>query len=316
MQDLALEIKGLRKSFGSTEVLRGLDLEVPRHSIYGFLGPNGAGKSTTMKILMGLVRSSDGEASVFGRNVRRDGPAARALVGYLPQHARFHPYRTCREVLEYVAALYPGRESRSDLRDRIDELLDEVGLGDFGDRRTRGLSGGESQRLGLAQALVPQPDLLILDEPSAALDPQGRHDVLGIIDSLRGRVTIFYSTHILDDVQRVSDRVAVISHGRVVADGPISDLLSGRGSIWTINTTGASDSTKDRLAAEPWVEDIDVRARGDNQIWSVRLSGDEAADRLLRVLLADDSLAMAEFHPSDHALEDAYLAIVGHDNEV
>jgi len=315
MKDLALEVRGLHKSFGGTEVLRGLDLGVPRHSIYGFLGPNGAGKSTTMKIIMGLVRPSGGQASVFGRDVRRDGPAARALIGYLPQHARFHPYRTCRQVLEYVAALYPGREPRGDLRYRIDELLGSVGLGDFADRRTRGLSGGEAQRLGLAQALVPRPDLLILDEPSAALDPQGRRDILEIIDSLRGRVTIFYSTHILDDVQRVSDSVAVISRGRVVADGPISDLLSGRGSIWRITTTGAGDSTRDRLAAEVWVEDVDLRARGDNQIWSVRLSNDEASDRLLGVLLADDSIDIAEFHPSDHALEDAYLAVVGHDNE-
>ena len=314
MADLALEVKGLRKHFGSTEVLRDVDLEIPVHSIYGFLGPNGAGKSTTMKIVMGLLRPSGGRAAVFGHDVRRSGPAARAQVGYLPQHARFHPYRTCRQILVYVAGLYPGREPRGELNGRIDELLEAVGLSDLADRRAGGLSGGESQRLGLAQALVPQPPLLLLDEPAAALDPQGRHDVLGIIESLRGRATIFYSTHILDDVQRVSDRVAVISGGRIVTDGPISDLLTGDGSSWTIRTTGCDDSTMARLTAEPWVTDIDVRPRGDSEIWSVRLADNGSADRLLHLLLADEGVDIAEFHPSDHTLEDAYLTIVRNDH--
>jgi ABC-2 type transport system ATP-binding protein len=315
MRDAALEVRGLEKHFGKTEVLRDLDLDVPIHSIYGFLGPNGAGKSTTMKIVMGLLRPSDGRASVFGRDVHSDGPAARALVGYLPQHARFHPHRTCRQVLEFVAGLYPGREPRGALGNRIDELLNTVGLADLADRRTVGLSGGEAQRLGLAQALVSQPELLILDEPAAALDPEGRHDVLGIIESLRGRATIFYSTHILDDVQRVSDRVAVISSGRIVADGPISDLLTGDGSTWTIHTRGCSADTRATLAAEPWVTDVDIRPRGDSEIWTVRLAGDEAAERLLHGLLADDGVDIAEFHPSDHTLEDAYLSIVSNDRE-
>ena len=314
MSDLALEVKGLQKHFGSTEVLRNLDLEIPLHSIYGFLGPNGAGKSTTMKIVMGLLRPSGGQAAVFGHDVRRNGPAARAQVGYLPQHVRFHPYRTCRQVLKYVAGLYPGREPRAELEHRIDELLEAVGLRDLADRRTAGLSGGESQRLGLAQALVPQPSLLILDEPAAALDPQGRHDVLEIIDSLRGKATIFYSTHILDDVQRVSDRVAVISGGRIVTDGPISNLLTGDGTTWTIRTTGSDDVTRSRLAAEPWITDIDVKPRGNSEIWSVRLADDSAADQLLHMLLANEDVDIAEFHPSDHTLEDAYLTIVRNDH--
>jgi ABC-2 type transport system ATP-binding protein len=314
MPDLALKVEGLQKHFGSTEVLRDVDLEIPVHSIYGFLGPNGAGKSTTMKIVMGLLRPSAGRASVFGHDVRRNGPAARAQVGYLPQHARFHPYRTCRQTLEYVAGLYPDREPRGELRDRIDELLEAVGLSDLADRKTRGLSGGESQRLGLAQALVPQPPLLILDEPAAALDPQGRHDVLRIIESLRGQATIFYSTHILDDVQRVSDRVAVISGGRIVTDGPISNLLMSDGSAWTVRTTGCDDNTRARVAAEPWIVDVDVRSRGDSEIWSVRMTDDGTADRLLHMLLADEDVDIAEFHPSDHTLEDAYLTIVRNDH--
>lgn len=315
MADLALQTHDLQKHFGKTEVLRSVDLAVPRHSIYGFLGPNGAGKSTTMKIVMGLLRPSGGRVEVFGRDSQRHGPAARALVGYLPQHPRFQPYRTCRETVLFVAALHPGGSSRRELGHRADELLGAVGLSDFADRRTQGLSGGESQRLGLAQALISEPDLLILDEPAAALDPQGRHDVLGIIEDLRGSTTVFYSTHILEDVQRVSDRVAIISDGRIAAEGPLSDLLAGDQSSWTIRTSGSSQATQARLTAEPWVAGLDVSRRRENDVWTVRLAAGAAGEQLLPLILADRDLAIAEFHPSDHTLEDAYLAIVGHDNE-
>jgi ABC-2 type transport system ATP-binding protein len=264
---------------------------------------------------MGLLRPSGGSVEVFGRDTRRHGPAARSQIGYLPQHPRFHPYRTCREILFFVAGLYPGRHGRRELRGSVDELLGAVGLADLANRKTQGLSGGESQRLGLAQALVAEPELLILDEPAAALDPQGRHDVLGIIERLRGRTTVFYSTHILEDVQRVSDRVAIISKGRIVADGPISELLTSDDSSWTIRTSGPSEATQARLAAEPWVTDLDISRRRETDVWRVRLAAGAPGEQLLPVILADPELAVAEFHPSDHTLEDAYLAIVGHDNE-
>ncbi|NNC81654.1 MAG: ABC transporter ATP-binding protein [Acidimicrobiales bacterium] len=315
MTDLALQTHELRKHFGSTQVLRSVDLAIPRHSIYGFLGPNGAGKSTTMKTVMGLLRPSGGSIEVFGRDTRRYGPSARAHIGYLPQHPRFHPYRTCRQTLLFVAALYPGHRDRRELRDHADELLDAVGLSDLANRRTHGLSGGESQRLGLAQALIAEPELLILDEPAAALDPEGRHDVLEIIEGLRGRTTVFYSTHILEDVQRVSDRVAMISNGRIVADGPLTDLLSGDDSSWTIRTLGSSEAVQARLSSEPWVSSVDVSRRRDSDVWTVRLAAGAPEEQLLPTILADNQLAIAEFHPSDHTLEDAYLAIVGHNNE-
>jgi len=315
MADLALRMHDLEKHFGKTQVLRSVDLEVPRHAVYGFLGPNGAGKSTTMKIVMGLLRPSAGGVEVFGRDTQRHGPAARALVGYLPQHPHFHPYRTCRETLLFVATLYPGRRSRRELRHHIDTLLDAVGLADLADRRTHGLSGGEAQRLGLAQALVTEPELLILDEPAAALDPQGRHDVLGIIEDLRGSTTVFYSTHILEDVQRVSDRVAMISKGRIVADGPLTELLTNDDLSWKMRTSGPSEATKARLVAEPWVRDVDVSRRRENDVWTVHLTPGASGEQLLPLMLTDRELSVAEFHPSDHTLEDAYLTIVGQDHE-
>jgi ABC-2 type transport system ATP-binding protein len=308
----ALEIHDLHKHFGRTQALRSVDLAVPVDSIFGFLGPNGAGKSTTMKIVMGLLRPTGGRALVFGEDVRRHGVAARARVGYLPQHTKFHPYRTCRQVLTYVAHLYPGRHRRSELHDRVDELLDAVGLADKANRRAGKLSGGEAQRLGIAQSLVSEPDLLILDEPAASLDPQGRHDVLTLLDSLRGRTTIFYSTHILDDVERVSDTVAILTEGRVVAQGPIHELLATPTTAWTVRLNGDADEAERRLSEEGWVTNIVSRPRGDQQLWTVQVDDDAAArEHLLPLLVGHDTCDVVEFHPSDRTLEDAYLDIVG-----
>ena len=312
MDGTALEIHDLQKSFRRTEVLHSVDLAVPTDSIFGFLGPNGAGKSTTLKIIMGLQRPSGGRALVFGEDVTRHGAAARARIGFLPQDARFHPYRTCRDVLSYVAHLYPGRRPRRELRTRIDELLDLVGMGDKVHRRAGNLSGGEAPRLGSAQALVTDPDLLILDEPAASLDPQGRHDVLTILEGLRGRTTVFYSTHILDDVQRVSDAVAVLSEGEVIAQGPIDELLETPTSAWTVRLNGSTEAARTRLSEEPWIADIRVHPRGQQELWTVRVSDDAAASqRMLPLLVAEDSVDVVEFHPSERTLEDAYLDIVG-----
>lgn len=312
----ALEIHDLQKHFGRTEVLRSVDLIVPTDSIFGFLGPNGAGKSTTLNIVMGLLRPSGGRSLVFGEDVVHHGNAARARIGFLPQHARFHPYRTCRDVLIYVANLYPGHPSRRELNTRIDQLLDQVGMADKAHRRAGNLSGGENQRLGIAQALVSNPDLLILDEPAASLDPQGRHDVLSILDGLRGRTTVFYSTHILADVQRVSDYVAILAGGEVVAQGPIDGLLETPTSAWTVRLNGAAEGARSRLAAEAWVTKVRTHPRGDQQLWTVQVSDDEAArTRMLPLLMEHEEIDVVEFHPSERTLEDAYLDIVGANND-
>ena len=169
----AIEIRQLRKKYRKVEALSGLDLEVPRGSICGFLGPNGAGKTTTMKILLGLIRPSGGWAAVLGDDVRTHGLLARSRIGYLPQDPVFPANQTVRGVVLYVARLYPDHSHGRALRRRVDGLLDRVGMADKARRRVRGLSGGERQRLGVAQALVSDPDLVIMDEPSAGLDPVG-----------------------------------------------------------------------------------------------------------------------------------------------
>jgi len=306
-----IEVNGLYKSYGKVEALRGMDLLVPRGTVFGFLGPNGAGKSTTMKILMGLIRPTSGEAFLFGRDALHAGPAARSRIGYLPQDPEFHPDRTVREILKFAGRLYSGGMNPWTLRKRIDALIEQVGLVGMARRRVRALSGGERQRLGIAQALIGEPDLLILDEPSAGLDPRGRREVIDLIEDVRQHTTVFYSTHILDDVQRVSDAVAVVGGGRMLAQGPIGDILGTPTDTYTAIFRGESDGLRDRVASEPWVASIDMTRRGELEEWTVRLSDASAADRLLPLLTRQKDCDVVEFHLSDRSLEDAYLEIVG-----
>ncbi|HSR14674.1 MAG TPA: ABC transporter ATP-binding protein, partial [Gemmatimonadales bacterium] len=224
--DLAIRTAGLTKTFKGVEAVRGIDLEVPRNTIFGFLGPNGAGKTTTIKLLLGLARPTAGTAEVFGQDIGRDTLEIRRRVGYLAQDPRYYEHMTARETLRFTARFFYAGPGAA-IERRVAETLELVGLEDKADRPIRGFSGGERQRLGIAQAQINQPDLLILDEPAASLDPMGRRDVLEVMHRLRSHTTIFYSTHILDDVQRVSDTVAIMHQGRLAAQAPIGDLLAG-----------------------------------------------------------------------------------------
>ncbi len=307
-----IEVNGLYKRYGKVEALRGMDLTVPRGTVFGFLGPNGAGKSTTMKILMGLVNPTRGEAFLFGRDARHAGPAARSRIGYLPQDPEFHTDRTVREILKFAGRLYSGGMNPLTLRRRVDALIEQVGLAGKARRRVRALSGGERQRLGIAQALIGKPDLLILDEPSAGLDPRGRREVIDLIDQVRQHTTVFYSTHILDDVQRVSDAVAVVGGGRMLAQGSIAEILGSPTGTYTAMLRGKpAAALRKRVGAEPWVASVETVRRGELEEWTVRLSDDSAADRLLPLLVGQRGCDVVEFHLSDRSLEDAYLEIVG-----
>ena len=221
-----IDTQDLTKTYKCVNALQGLSLKVPRNSIFGFLGPNGAGKSTTIKMLLGLTRPTAGKAMIFGKDITQESLAVRRKVGYLAQDPRYYEHMTARQTLRYTARFfYSG--PRDLIEARIEEMLLLTGLEDKADRPIKGFSGGERQRLGIAQAQVNYPDLLILDEPAASLDPMGRRDVLTVMEALRKYTTIFYSTHILEDVQRVSDSVAILNRGRLVANAPIDELLKG-----------------------------------------------------------------------------------------
>jgi ABC-2 type transport system ATP-binding protein len=224
----ALRIEGLAKTYRTgfrmrlVEALKGLDLRVEAGSIYGFVGPNGAGKSTTIKMLVGLAAPTRGTALIFERPI--SDPRSREAVGYLPENPAFHDFLRPLEVLRYLGAL--SGLSGAALERRSEEMLELVGLDHARDLTVRKFSKGMVQRLGLAQALIHDPPLLVLDEPMSGLDPIGRKEVRDLILDLRARgKTVFFSTHILNDVETICDRVGMVLRGRLVRDGALSNLL-------------------------------------------------------------------------------------------
>jgi ABC-2 type transport system ATP-binding protein len=305
-----IETTALTKSFGSTIALRGVDLAVPQNSIVGFLGPNGAGKTTAIKILLGLGRPTSGTAEVFGLDSVTDSRTIRSRVGYLAQDPRFYPHMTARETLQFTARFfYTGPAPAID--DRIEETLELVGLTGKSDRPTKGFSGGERQRLGIAQAQINYPDLLILDEPAAALDPLGRRDVLDVMERLRHYTTIFYSTHILDDVQRVSDFVAILDHGQIVANAPTAELLNGDTSTYELAFRGDDRAVRDQLMTYPWISDIAVTAENGAHSVAVTVTDEEAAEsNLLRSVVSRNDVLVTAFGRKQNNLEDVFLNLV------
>jgi ABC-2 type transport system ATP-binding protein len=306
-----IRTRELAERYGDTVALAGMDLEVPRNSIFGFLGPNGAGKSTAMKLLLGLARPSSGSGTVFGLDIERQSVAIRERVGYLAQEPRFYGYMTARETLRFVLRFF-GRRPGADVDRRIAEALALVGLDDKADRPVRGFSGGERQRLGIAQAWIHDPDLLILDEPAASLDPMGRSDVLAILARLRERATVFYSTHILDDVQRVSDTVAILDRGRIVAQAPIEHLLAGdEGTTFEVTLTGALAGLRAQVEELPWVTTVVTMPTDGDTRWRVAVSDEDLAEELLlRRLLSEPGVRVRAFRRSAVRLEDVFLDLV------
>ena len=304
---------GLTKTFGSVNALQGIDLMVPHNSIVGFLGPNGSGKTTAIKLLLGLSRPTAGKATLFGMDSIQDSLAIRSKVGYLAQDPRFYTHMTARETLEFTARFF-YRGPAEAIRARIDETLELVGLADKADRPTKGFSGGERQRLGIAQAQVNYPDLLILDEPAAALDPVGRRDVLDVMERLRAYTTIFYSTHILDDVERVSDHVAILDHGAMVASSPTATLLDGDSTTYELTVKGNEQAVLRALRTHAWVSNVSTVAENGAIAMTVSVTDERAAEsELLRSVLATDDVVVTSFGRRHLNLEDVFLQLVkGH----
>jgi ABC-2 type transport system ATP-binding protein len=306
-----INTQGLSKSYGEVAALKSLDLRVPQKSIFAFLGPNGAGKTTTLKLLLGLIRPTSGSGSIFGRDIVRDSAEIRRNVGYLPQDARFYEHMTARQTLDYAAHFY-FKGPQNEVNKRVDEMLELVGLADKADRPVKGFSGGERQRLGIAQAEVNYPDLLILDEPAASLDPMGRRDVLEVMQRIRKYATIFYCTHILDDVQRVSDTVAILNQGQLVTQGPIGELLEGSGgTVYSITLNRDCEKAYARVRKQAWVTGIQVGRRNGHTKWDVTVTDKAAAeDQLLRLVLTSEGVGVADFRRKEYDLEDIFMNIV------
>jgi ABC-2 type transport system ATP-binding protein len=306
----AVRTRGLSKRFGSVVALDALDLDVPRGSIFGLLGPNGAGKTTTIRILTGLARASAGSASVAGVDVADDRPEVRRRMGYLDQDPRFYGWMKGRELLELVGRL-AGLDGPA-LRSRVATTLERTGLADGGERRIGTYSGGMRQRLGIAQAVLHEPELLILDEPVSSLDPEGRRDLLELIEGLRGQATVVVSTHVLADVERICDRVAILDRGRLVTEGPLAELLEAhaRPIFELVPAPGQGEEVAAlaaRLRAAPWATSVDLAAG----TLRVTVSDAGAAAREILPLVVASGVVLSSFEQARPTLEDVFLELVG-----
>ena len=305
---LALRTDDLVKRYGGAAVLDGVDLRVARGTITGFLGPNGAGKTTTLKSILGLVRPDAGRIRLFGEDVATAGPALRSRVGWLAQEPRVHGHLTAREALRHALRL-SRRTADDEAAERVEASLELVGLSDRADRTVRGFSGGERQRLGLAQAWIHRPELLILDEPAASLDPMGRRDVLRILERLRAETTILFSTHLLDDVERVADAVAILDRGRLRLQCSMDELrASTRGATYHLVVQGAAMARLARLAELPWIERVVTERNGTELDVRVHVRDERKAEtELLAALTEGGDVRVRSFALERPRLEDVFV---------
>jgi len=310
MPDFVIETTGLRKVYGSKVAVDDLTLHVPRGEVFGFLGPNGAGKSTSVKMLLGLVAPSGGAARVLGRSLSH--PAAMARVGFLPEHFRFHEWLQAAELLDVHGRLY-GMDATTRRR-RIPELLEQVGLAEHARRPIADFSKGMLQRIGLAQALLNDPELVFLDEPTSALDPFGRMLVRGITHDLKARgTTVFLNSHLLGEVEATCDRVSFIKAGRVLRTLALKDIAEGQ-----IDVELRVDAITPALLAGL------EQALGERGTLVANAPGDNATPAICRLTLADEELLpliaqrtlasgarLYALTPRRMSLEQLFLEVIG-----
>jgi ABC-2 type transport system ATP-binding protein len=299
---VAFATRRLRKVFGDKVAVRGLTLEVQRGEVFGFLGPNGAGKSTSVKMLLGLVKPTGGDAQLLGRPI--GDRESRARVGFLPEHFRFYDWLTAAELLTVHGKL--SGVPIDVLKKRVPMLLEWVGLAPHGNKQLREFSKGMLQRAGLAQALVNEPDLVFLDEPTSGLDPLGRRLVRDIIAAQRGRgATVFLNSHLLSEVEVTCDRVAFIKAGEVIEIRDMWEFEQGRNRILARVENLRSEVVEGLRA---WAHDV----QRDGPRLQLQLKSPELAPRVLRYLV-EHGTEVYEFTSQRLSLEDRFLQILGTD---
>jgi len=299
---LAIEARGLRKVFGEKTAVADLSLSVKRGEVFGFLGPNGAGKTTAVKMFLGLIKPTSGEGRLIGAPLGDWN--IRARVGFLPEHFRFHDWLTATEFLRLHADLYHMPDPVS--RERIHELLDLVGLSDHANQRLRGFSKGMLQRIGLAQALLNKPELVILDEPTSGLDPVGRRLVRDIIRDLRQQGTaVFLNSHLLSEVEITCDRVAFIKHGQVLQVSSLNNLVDGELSV-EVRARHINPHVVAGLSR--WSQNV----RADGEHLQLTLSSEIDLPAINRYLV-EQGVDVYALRPQHISLEDLFIKIVGTD---
>ncbi len=294
-----LEIKALYKRFGDKEVLRGVDLQVPKNSVFGFIGKNGAGKTTTMKAVLGLIKADSGSIFVDGEPVKYGETATNRKIGYLPDVPEFYPFMTAREYL-FLCGDITGVERR-EAASRTDELLELVGLSEE-KHRIGGFSRGMKQRLGIAQALFSRPQLLICDEPTSALDPVGRKEILDILCTASSSTTVLFSTHILSDVERICTDIAFLDGGRIALNGKLGDIKSRYSTDEYLLETDKKADAEHIRAAFPF-----MRAEGECLLAFKDENG--ALARVLR-FLSDMEMGVLRVERKEPSLEALFMEAV------
>ncbi len=305
----AIQIDDLHKHYGEVQALDGLNLQVQKGSVYGFLGPNGAGKTTTLRILAGLAKADGGTVVIDGE--REPSPEKPSVhIGYLPEEPAFYPWMTPLEFLDYVGQIFhldgPTRKTR------IAELIALSGLKEAQKRRIGGFSHGMRQRLGFAQAMINQPDVLLLDEPVSALDPAGRKEILELILSLRGQCTILMSTHILADVERVCDTIGIIRSGKMVIQADRNELLN-RYAVSALDVELANGSTTrmeeiSRLFSQ--VEGVNG-VTSDQNVLHIQTSDVQGVSQRLMQSIVASGIQINKFEVVRPSLEDIFMRLTG-----
>lgn len=298
-----LEISGLKKHFGEKQVLRGVDLKVPENRVYGFVGRNGAGKTTTMKITLGLLAADEGEVRVCGEKAHYGNTATNRFIGYLPDVPEYYGFMTPMEYLRFCGEI-AGMDAK-EIRGRSEELLRLVGLGEE-KHRVKGFSRGMKQRLGIAQALLGRPRLLICDEPTSALDPMGRKEILDVLVAAKEETTILFSTHILSDVEHICDEMALLDQGRIVMQGSIEDVKRNRRS-------NATEIRVDREEDMKALSDAFAELKRDGS-GNLILADSSKMPDVLR-FMADRKIDPARIEKQEATLEDIFLETIAPGND-
>ncbi len=305
----AIRAEGLTKKYGTVTALDHLNLEVPDNVVFGFLGPNGAGKTTTVRLLTGFSKPTSGDCWVAGEKVGDGNLALQAKTGLLPDVPSFYSWMSGREFLRFIGDLH-GLSPRENAK-RADELIELVELKKAADRRIGGYSRGMRQRLGIAQALVNRPQVLFMDEPTSALDPIGRKDMLTLIEQLAQSATIFMSSHILSDVERVCGMVGIVDKGKLLTVSTVQSLREKYArSVFEIEFLEDATQFADSLKSVPWIVESKTVEGNGNQKLRARASDVMRAQREFPRLIADSGLTLCRYELILPDLEEIFMEIV------
>jgi ABC-2 type transport system ATP-binding protein len=306
---IAIKTEGLSKYYGQVKAIHNLNLEVPENVVFGFLGPNGAGKSTTIKLLTAFANPTSGKAYVAGEEVNSSNLALKSKIGFLPDVPAFYDWMTGLEFLRFVGELH--RLPSKEIKNRAEEMLDIVELKKAGNRKIGGYSRGMRQRLGIAQALINRPQVIFMDEPTSALDPIGRREVLELVSKLKQNATIFMSTHILSDVERVCDMVGIINKGNLIAVSSVSDLQKQYArSVFEMEFMEDGSHFADTLKQIPWLSKSEFIPDHGHPVVRVTAADINLAKKELPQLVGKSGLIMTRYELVMPNLEEVFINII------